>query len=128
MYKGINEITNKGLEFKLINSTSFGESMFSAGFIQKTIKGDLFVKRDYGIPPQKIVWKDSRRHQKMHHRSLGQTATKVGRLAQALGRPACFGVRLPSAVSYTFLRSTQRFKVVLSQCIQWWSRGVDADR
>ena len=32
---------------------SIGESMFSAGFIQKTIKGDLFVKGNYGIPPRK---------------------------------------------------------------------------
>ena len=28
---------------------SFGESVFSAGFIQKTIKGGLFVKGNYGI-------------------------------------------------------------------------------
>ena len=28
---------------------SFGESVFSAGFIHKTIKGDLFVKGNYGI-------------------------------------------------------------------------------
>jgi hypothetical protein len=39
MYKGTNEIANKGLGFKLINSMSFGESMISAGFIQKTVKG-----------------------------------------------------------------------------------------
>ena len=32
---------------------SFGESVFSAGFIQKTVKGDLFVKGNYGIPPRK---------------------------------------------------------------------------
>jgi hypothetical protein len=38
MYKGSNEITNKGLGLKLTNSTSFGESMISAGFKQKTIK------------------------------------------------------------------------------------------
>ena len=30
---------------------SFGESVFSAGFIQKTVKEDLFVKGNYGIPP-----------------------------------------------------------------------------
>jgi hypothetical protein len=30
---------------------SFGESVFLAGFNQKTAKGDLFVKRNYGIPP-----------------------------------------------------------------------------
>ena len=39
MYKGINIITNEGLGFKLTNSTSFGESVFSAGFIQKTANG-----------------------------------------------------------------------------------------
>ena len=32
---------------------SFGESVFLAGFIEKTIKGDLFVKRNYKIPPCK---------------------------------------------------------------------------
>jgi hypothetical protein len=29
---------------------SFGESMFSVGFTQKTVKGDLFVKGNYKIP------------------------------------------------------------------------------
>ena len=32
---------------------SFGESVFSAGFIQETIKGDLFVKGNYRIPSRK---------------------------------------------------------------------------
>jgi hypothetical protein len=45
MYKSTIEITNKGLGFKLTNSMSFGESVISAGFIQKTIKGNLFVKK-----------------------------------------------------------------------------------
>ena len=31
---------------------SFGESMFLAGFNQKTVKGDQFVKVNHGIPPQ----------------------------------------------------------------------------
>ena len=31
---------------------SFGESVFSAGFIQKTVKGDLFIKENYRIPLQ----------------------------------------------------------------------------
>ena len=44
MYKGINIITNKGLGFKLTNSTSFGESVISAGFIQKTVKVDQHVR------------------------------------------------------------------------------------
>ena len=43
MYKGINIIINEGLGFKLTNSMSFGESIFSAGFIHKTIKVDLPV-------------------------------------------------------------------------------------
>jgi hypothetical protein len=36
MHRDIFEITNKGLGFKLINSTSFGESMICVGFIQET--------------------------------------------------------------------------------------------
>ena len=31
---------------------SFGESVFSAGFNQKTTKEDLFVKGNHGIPPR----------------------------------------------------------------------------
>jgi hypothetical protein len=45
MYNGTIKITNEGLGFKLTNSMSFGEFVISAGFIQKTAKGDLFVKR-----------------------------------------------------------------------------------
>jgi hypothetical protein len=44
MYKGINEIANKGFRLKLTNSMSFGESMISVGFIQKTVKVDLHVR------------------------------------------------------------------------------------
>ena len=43
---------------------SFDESVFSVGFIQKTVKGDLFVKGNYGIPPRKQrgkILEDSRR-------------------------------------------------------------------
>ena len=36
---------------------SFGESVFLVGFNQKTAKEDLFVKRNYGIPPRKQCWK-----------------------------------------------------------------------
>jgi hypothetical protein len=38
--------------------------MFPIGFNQKTTKGDLFIKRHYGIPPRELrgkVPKDSRR-------------------------------------------------------------------
>ena len=38
----------KGL--KLINSMSFGESVFSAGFNQKTVKEDLIIKGKYIVP------------------------------------------------------------------------------
>jgi hypothetical protein len=51
MYKGTNEITNKGLGFQLTNSMSFGESVISAGFNQKTIKADLYVRVNNVIPP-----------------------------------------------------------------------------
>jgi hypothetical protein len=54
MYKGTNEITNKGLGFKLINSMSFGESMISAGFNQKTIKVDLHVRVNDAILPRNL--------------------------------------------------------------------------
>ena len=43
---------------------SFGEPVFSAGFIQKTVKGDLFVKGKYRIPSHKQrgkILEDSRR-------------------------------------------------------------------
>jgi hypothetical protein len=50
MYKGTNEITNKGLEFKLTNSISFGEFMISAGFNQKIVKVDLHVRVNNAIP------------------------------------------------------------------------------
>ena len=44
---------------------SFGESVFSAGFIQKTAKEDLIVKGNYRIPPWHQRGKDledTRRH------------------------------------------------------------------
>jgi hypothetical protein len=43
---------------------SFSESVFLAGFNQKTAKEDLFIKRNYGIPPRELCGKvpeDSRR-------------------------------------------------------------------
>jgi hypothetical protein len=58
MHKCTIEITNKGLWFKLINFTSFGESVFPAGFIQKTTKRYLFAKENIGIPPRHQRGKD----------------------------------------------------------------------
>jgi hypothetical protein len=48
---GTNEITNKGLGFKLTNSMSFGESVISTGFNQKTVKAELQVRINNAIPP-----------------------------------------------------------------------------
>jgi hypothetical protein len=65
MYKGTNEITNKGLVFKLTNSISFGEPIFFTGFIQKIIKGDLHVRANNAIPPRNLRGKtleDSKRY------------------------------------------------------------------
>jgi hypothetical protein len=81
MYKSTNEITNKGLEFKLINSMSFGESMISTGCIQKTIKGDLHVRGNQRIPPLELHGKtleDSRRlstEAGMRHCHVGSAGT-----------------------------------------------------
>jgi hypothetical protein len=49
MYKGTNEITNKGFGFKLMNSMSFGEFVISIGYIQKTIKADVRVRSNNKI-------------------------------------------------------------------------------
>jgi hypothetical protein len=49
VYKGTNKITIKGLGLKLTNSLSFGESVISTGFNQKTIKADLHVRVNYAI-------------------------------------------------------------------------------
>jgi hypothetical protein len=57
MYKGTNEIANKGLGFKLMNSMSFGESVISEGYIQKTIKADLHVRVNNKIPPRNLCGK-----------------------------------------------------------------------
>jgi hypothetical protein len=58
MHKGTIKITNRGLGFKLINSMSFGESVFSARFIKKTAKRYLFVKENIEIPPRHQRGKD----------------------------------------------------------------------
>jgi len=46
-------ITNIYFGFKLTISISFGESVLSVGFNQKTAKEDLFIKGNYGIPLRK---------------------------------------------------------------------------
>jgi hypothetical protein len=95
MYKGTNEITNKGLGFKLINSMSFGESVISTGFNQKIVKVDLHVRVNNAIPPQNLhgkVLEDSRGH----HTEAGGKTLPCGadqphlQAAQALGPPISF--------------------------------------
>jgi hypothetical protein len=65
MRNGTNERVYIGLGFKLTNSMSFGESLFSAGLFQKTSKRDLFIKGKFRIKIQHIREKtleDLRRH------------------------------------------------------------------
>jgi hypothetical protein len=69
MHKGTIEITNKGLGFKLINSMSFGEFMFPAGFIQKTTMS--FGQRKYRNSTVTATWEGSRRLHEALHQSLG---------------------------------------------------------
>ena len=62
---------------------SFGESMFSVGFNQKTAKEDLFVKGNHGMPPRNQRGKtleDSRRlSTEARHMSLvGPTCHPLG--------------------------------------------------
>jgi hypothetical protein len=100
MYKGTNEITNKGLGFKLTNSMSFGEYVIYVGYIQKTIKRDLHVKGNHKIPPWELCGKtleDSRRLST----EAGNEALPCGagrhhlRAAQPLGPP----ISLPAVTS-----------------------------
>ena len=64
---------------------SFGESVFSAGFNQKTTKVDIFIKGNYGIPPHKQRGKtleDSRR-----------LSTEAGHMSLTCGaacQPPCY--------------------------------------
>ena len=50
LYKCIKRITNIDLEFKLINSISFGEYVSAGGFTQKTVKEGIFVKANHIYP------------------------------------------------------------------------------
>ena len=74
-------ITNIGLGFKLINSTSFGESVFSAGYIQKTVNGDLNIRINHTYPR----WNQ---HQKLLEDNIGQsTMVEAKGLLGGVGRP-----------------------------------------
>jgi hypothetical protein len=79
MHKGTIEITNKGLGFKLINSTSFGESVFLVEFNQKSAKDDLFVKQNHENMPRDLhgkTLKDSTRLSTEGHETLPGGASR----------------------------------------------------
>ena len=63
--------------FKLINSMSFGESMISIGFIQKTIKVDLHVRFNAFLHRET----DTRRFQRTPRRDREQGVARWGRPA-----------------------------------------------
>jgi hypothetical protein len=93
-------ITNIGLEFKLINSTNFGKSVFSVGFIQKTVKEDLIIKGNNEIPPRKQHGKtleDSRRL---------STEDDYERLKYGAGRPHLQASRPMGSISQSLLRTS----------------------
>ena len=71
----------KVLGFKLINSTSFGESVFPARFNQKTTKVDLQVRFNHAYPPRNG-------HQKVPEDSKGlHTKAEVKAPLGGAGRP-----------------------------------------
>jgi hypothetical protein len=91
MYKGTNEITNKDLGFKLTNSTSSGESVFSAGYIQKTVKADLQVRVNYVIPPRNQRGKVSEDSRGLHTEARGEALPCGAAPAPPADRPAPVG-------------------------------------
>jgi hypothetical protein len=98
MYKDINMITNKDIGFKLINSMSFGEFVFSAGFIQKTVKVDLDVRLNRTYPQRKLPQKvpeDSRgQHTEVEGEAppggASQPYVQVSRPLEPTSHPLCY--------------------------------------
>jgi hypothetical protein len=81
MYKGTNEITNKGLGFKLINSMSFGESVFSAGLFQKNRQGGSKHEIEPNLTAMKTTLEGSRGHHETPHHGGPREAARWGRPA-----------------------------------------------
>ena len=75
MKKGINMNTNESLEPKQINSISFGESVFSAGFIQKTVKADLHVRFNCPYPQRNGHQKTLEDSGGLHTEAKGKTSS-----------------------------------------------------
>jgi hypothetical protein len=80
MYKGTNEITNKGLGFKLINFMSFGE-------YPQNIQGGPRCQRKSWNSTTGATWEDPRRLQEALHLSTPRGATMWGRSAPPPGHP-----------------------------------------
>jgi hypothetical protein len=67
---------------------SFGEFVFSVGFIQKTIKEDLFIKGNYGILPRKQHGKTLEDSRRLSTEDDSERLTWGGQPAPPAGRPA----------------------------------------
>ena len=70
---------------------NFGESVFSAGFNQKTVKGDLFVKGNHGIPPRDQRGKVPEDYRRLSTEAGLDPLTCGGRPAPPRGFPAHVG-------------------------------------
>jgi hypothetical protein len=103
MYKGTNEITNKGLGFKLMNSLSFGESMIYAGFNQETVKADLHVRVNNTIPPWNQCGKVLENSRGYHTEARGRTLPcGADRPYLQAARPLGPPIVLPTAMSVSY--------------------------
>ena len=88
----------KVLGFKLTNSTSFAKSVFSTGFIQKTVKVDLHVRFNHTYPQRN-------QHQKTLEDSRGLRAeVERQRLPGEAGRPHLHAARPPGPTCQPLLR------------------------
>ena len=77
---------------------SLGEYVFPAGFNQKTVKEDIFVKENYGIPPWYLCGKTlegSRRQ---------ITEAEAQPLTGGAARPVCGAARPPLSPPISLLR------------------------
>jgi len=94
---------------------SFSESVFSAGFNQKTIKADLFVKGNHRIPPWdqcgKVLEDFRRLSTEENHKSLTYQAARPYLEA---ARPLCQPLLATSVLHHL---KDQIYAIVLSHLI-----------
>jgi hypothetical protein len=79
---------------------SFGRSMFLAGFIQKAIKGDLFIKENYKIPSR------NQRGKTLEHFGRQLTEVEPEGLPCEAGQPHLQGGRPMGPTSQPSLRKS----------------------